>query len=168
MPLTLENTAEHRTFQTTVDLAAGASRTVTLTPRFGSIGPHILHARIGHESHVAGGLTFDDELDAIIDVVDPLNVCIITGDVKGSVALRQADALRLALMPFKAAGEKGADLANVTVVNPTDAWPEDLSPYRVVVLAGVPILDNAQARRIEQFVFDGGGLLVTPGEFFRA
>jgi hypothetical protein len=163
LPLSLESSGGHSVFNTTVDLAPGASATVTLTPRFGSIGQHVLNARIGPDAHIAGGLAFDDELDAIVNVVDPLDVCIITGDLPNAVGIRQADAIRLALMPYKTADEKGPDLANVAIINPTDPWPTDFSAYRVIVLADVPRLDDAQAQRIEQFVFDGGGLLIAPG-----
>jgi hypothetical protein len=173
LPLSLESSGGHSGFHTTVDLPAGASTAVTLTPRFSTVGPHVLRARIHPDVHAAGeqdpaNLTFDDELDAIVNVVDPLEVCIITGDAADTVAIRQADALRLALMPYKSAGEKGPDLANVTLFNPTDPWPADLSSFRVIVLADLPQLDQEQAQRIEQFVFDGGGLLIAPGDFFRA
>jgi hypothetical protein len=167
LPLSLDLSGGHSAFHTTVDLAAGASETVTLTPRFASVGPHVLHARILPDAHLAGGLTFDDQLDAIVNVVDPLDVCIITGDMKESAGIRQSDALRLALMPYKSAGEKGPDLANVTVINPTEPWPTDLNAYRVLIVADVAALDESQAQRIEQFVFDGGGLLITPGALFR-
>jgi hypothetical protein len=167
LPLSLDSSGARSVFQTTVDLPPGASTAVTLTPRFSTVGPHILRARIQPAVHSAGNLTFDDELDAIVNVVDPLEVCILTGDAADTVAIRQADALRLALMPYKSAGEKGPDLANVTVINPADAWPTDLSSFRVIVLADVPELDETQAQRIEQFVFDGGGLLIAPGDFFR-
>jgi hypothetical protein len=167
LPLELQNSGGHNVFHTKVDLAAGAAATVTLTPRFNSVGPHVLRAQIGPDAQVPGGLTFDDELDAIVNVVDPLNVCIITGDQHDDVDIRQADALRLALMPYRSAHEKGPDLANVTVINPGDPWPDDLSACRVLILADVARLDETQVQRVEQFVFDGGGLLITPGRLFR-
>jgi Aerotolerance regulator N-terminal/von Willebrand factor type A domain len=173
LPVSLDSSNGRSVFQSTVDLAAGTSTTVAVTPHFTSVGRHVLHAHIGSEAHVPGNLTFDDDLETVVNVVSPLNVCIVTGEPKEGepkedVAIRQADALRLALMPYKVAGEKGPDLANVTIVNPTEPWPADLGSYRVIILADVPAVDETQAHELEQFVFDGGGLLIAPGILLRS
>jgi hypothetical protein len=168
LTLGLDIAGGHSSFQTSVDLPAGASNTVTLTPRFAELGTHVLRARIHPDAHVAGGLSFDDGMDAIVNVVDPLEICIISGDSTGEsgeeITLDQAHVLRLALMPYQSAGEKGPDLANITLLGPASPWPENLEKFQVLILSDVAALDEMQARHIEQFVFDGGGLLIAPGD----
>lgn len=108
----------------------------------------------------------------------------------------EADYLQLALAPFKAAKKKGGDLSTVDVA-PADAWegpsvmlrhrggggadksdrkpekqdasgpPVRLSAYRVVVLANIEQFSPAQVQALRQFVYDGGGLLIAPGNLSR-
>jgi hypothetical protein len=92
----------------------------------------------------------------------------------------EADYLRVALAPYHSAKRKTGDLSTVDVVA-AEAWDgptaqlgprgesgqasreENLAYYQVVILANVERLTTAQARAVEQFVYDGGGLLIAPG-----
>ena len=92
----------------------------------------------------------------------------------------EADYLRIALGPYRSAKRKTGDLSTVDVVA-AEAWDgptaqlgprgesgqtggeKNLASYQVVILANVERLTTAQARAVEQFVYDGGGLLIAPG-----
>jgi len=138
-----------------------------------------------------GGLSDDDRLDMVVDVREPIRVLAITGDEARETAADDIDYddgatvgqyLSAALSPFKASGKKTPDPCTVQVV-PADRWTGPavqlpggkkgetketrLSAYQAIFLAGVEQLSDAQAVALEQFVYDGGGLLVAPGELSR-
>jgi hypothetical protein len=141
------------------------------------------------------GFTLDDGLDAVVDVIEPIKVLVVSGDEgranpdsdksadRGALAGGEADYLRVALGPYKAAKRDGVDLCAVDVVppeawaGPTVALPKRsgsparearLGSWQVVVLANVGRLDPGQVVALEQFVYDGGGLLVAPGNLVAA
>jgi hypothetical protein len=64
-----------------------------------------------------------------------------------------------------ASAEALRDVARVTVTSSADLPAQDLSRYRVVILAGAPLLPEAGERELAAFVQRGGGLLIVPGEF---
>ena len=92
----------------------------------------------------------------------------------------EADYLQVALAPYKAAKRKTGDLSTVDVVT-ADAWDgptvqlaarwrpgrtprrRSLASYQVVILANVERSNAARPRAVEQFAYDGGGLLIAPG-----
>lgn len=49
----------------------------------------------------------------------------------------------------------------IAVINDWNLNPEDLAPYKVLILANTACLDNRQAAAIEQFVRNGGGLVAS-------
>jgi hypothetical protein len=153
-------------YNSTLNLPAGASTTVRCSTKFAAAGSQVISARIQN-----AGPTFDDLSETVIEVIDPVSVLIISGDqrdpqIAGSFR-SEGDFARVALMPFAAAGESGADPAQVQVVS-ADAWPElDRSKHRVVILANVARFTPRQVRQIEQYVYGGGGLLVTAGNLVR-
>jgi hypothetical protein len=91
-----------------------------------------------------------------------------------------ADYLQVALAPYRSARRKTGDLSTVDIVA-AEAWDGPtaqlgprtepgqtsgevpLASYQVVILANLERLTTAQARAVEQFVYDGGGLLIAPG-----
>ncbi len=139
---------------------AGASTVIRRTVNFSVVGSQVLTARIGD-----AGLPGDDVMECAIEVTGPIGVLVLSGDrTEGAARFRgAADYIRVALAPFRAAGRTGPDPADVQVVA-AKPWPKlDRTRYRVLVLADVARLSAEQAREIEQFVYDGGGLLVAPG-----
>ncbi|QOV92242.1 BatA domain-containing protein [Humisphaera borealis] len=139
------------------------------------------------------GLVEDDRLDLVIDVKDPIRVLVVTGDdpadrpnAKDDDAMpagtHVGQYLAAALAPYKASKKKLADPCVVEAVT-AERWagalvrtPGDkkgetrevrLSAFQAVILAGLEQLTDAQAVAIEQFVYDGGGVLIAPGELSR-
>ena len=49
----------------------------------------------------------------------------------------------------------------VTVINDWNLTPEDLAPYKVLILPNTACLDDAQVAAVEQFVRNGGGLVAS-------
>jgi hypothetical protein len=143
----------------------------------------------------AGGLAGDDRLDVVLDVQEPTHVLIVRGDeppaATGSTspAMSGTQYLAAALAPFKAARKRPADPFIVDVVSAEqwtgttvdpkpqrpgkkpDAVSSDLatklSSYQVIVLSNVEQIDESQLAALEQFVAEGGGLLLAPGELTR-
>jgi hypothetical protein len=152
---------------TIMTVAASASATVSEMITIKSPGSHVITARI--QSSDATG---DNQLSSAVDVMNPLNVLIIReGSASGTDAASRPSAsahpdyLKLALMPFAAAGRAGADLADVQIASASTLdWNAlDSRKYRVVILDSVAALSPAQAEPLEQHVYSGGGLLISPG-----
>ena len=121
------------------------------------------------------GLKFDDRMQAAISVIDSIRVLIVSGDERGIPLQNESDFLRIALAPKAAeARQKGepeskvrGDVCKVDVKS-IETWNEDeLKNYQVVVLANVPQLTAGQALAVEQFVYEGGGLWIAPGNLTR-
>jgi hypothetical protein len=136
---------------------------------FREAGPHVLSAEIK-----APGLEADNRLDVAVDVIDPIETLIVSGDEKDSEhtpeARRESFFLRLALTPYQSSGRRtGAgmgDPARVTVRGP-ESLSEDLGKYQVIVLANVPQVTPDQARALEQRTYEGAGLIISPGALSR-
>lgn len=149
-----------------VQIAAGASGVWRFPVTFNESESQVLSATIEGPA----GTSWDDRMETAIDVVSPVKTLIISGDERSGAFRSESDFARLALAPFRTAGRaaEGVDPAVVTVLA-AEKWTHvELSDYRVVVLANVTQLTTAQARSLEQFVYDGGGLLVAPGGLARA
>jgi hypothetical protein len=153
--------------QTTVTVPAGTEVHVPALIRGGAFraaGTHVVSAQIK-----TSGFRGDDQLDSVVEVIDPIRVLIISGDDWGSESggfRNESDFLRLALAPFHTLGRPGADPYKVDVVS-DEKWPDPLQQYQVVVLANVERFSEARSREVEQYVYGGGGLLVAPGNLSR-
>jgi hypothetical protein len=160
LPLALQ-TGGAEVYRTTVNIEAGQTLTCRCPVKFTMTGSSILRAQIGG-SDVAS----DDVLECAVEVTDPISVLIISGDPPAPtmrVLRGEADYLRLALAPFASAGKTGVDPAHVQVIG-AEQWPAlDRTRQQVVVLANVPRVTSSQVSQIEQYVYNGGGLLVAPG-----
>jgi hypothetical protein len=164
LPLTLATDAG-AIYNTRLNLPAETSTTMRCSVTFSETGSELITARIG-----AAGLRWDDTMDTAVDVVDPIEVLVISGDERepsSAMLSNESDFARLALAPFASAHSAGNDPAVVQVVT-SDAWPEvNRSQQRVVILANVARFSSRQVRQLEQFVYGGGGLLVAPGNLTR-
>jgi hypothetical protein len=137
---------------TVVQLPAKSQKAVRLTVKFNEPGSKVLAAAI-----TSTGLTVDDRADTAIDVIESLRVLHVTatGATGGPISL--------ALAPYTAAGRRGPGDATVTDAT-NDKWPATgLVGTDVVVIDGGVTLSPPHAGEIEQFVLDGGGLLLTAG-----
>jgi hypothetical protein len=154
---------ERSVLSTTLTLASGASMVVRTQTSFDKTGPHVLTAGIN-----SAGFILDDTRDLALAVGDPIPTLIISGDERGGLFRRESDFLRLALAPYATSGRKGTDPATVEVLT-TDHWPRlDATRNPVVVLANAAQVTESQAGELEQYVYSGGGLIVTMGNLVQA
>lgn len=134
-------------------------------------------SRLITASLAGGGLKFDDQMPAALEVVEPIRVLVVSGDERGLPLQNESDFLRIALAPRTAQARQGGkspeerqtfgDSCRVDV-EAAERWDvEKLRNYQVVVLANVPQLSQTQALALEQFVYEGGGLWVAPGSLTR-
>lgn len=149
---------------TSLTLAAGGSVVVRMQTSFDKTGPHVLTASIN-----SSGFILDDSRDLALVVSEAIPVLVISGDERGGGPFRrESDFLRLALAPFQTSGAKGSDPAKVEVVT-TDHWPRlDATRNPVAALANVAQVSDSQAAELEQYVYSGGGLIISMGNLVRA
>jgi len=154
-------------------LAVGPESTVTTRV---PIRPREAGSRLVTATLTGTGLKFDDRMQAAVEVIEPISVLIVSGDERGPGAglSNESDFLRIALAPGAAAKARGQNAGTlrgdpcVVTVESYDAWKsEDLRKYQVVVLANVAQLTAGQAVALEQYVYEGGGLWVAPGNLTR-
>src|SRR5205085_11472630 len=132
---------------------------VTASVQFGSAPSQVLTAQI-----TSGGYKADDRLDTVVQAIDPIKVLVVSGDEREGLFRSEGDFLKLALAPFQ---DPRRDPTSVQVV-PEDSWDDvELDRFQVVILANLERFTASEARRIEQFVYGGGGLLVAPGSLTR-
>lgn len=157
---------EDKTTVTTV--GADATSSVRVPVRLYNPGSRLLTASLS-----GAGPGFDDRMQAAVDVIEPIRVLVVSGDERGLPLQNESDFVRIALAPRAAeAKQKGAptsrgDLCSVQV-EPFENWNEEnLRTFQVVILANVPELTPTQALTLEQFVYEGGGLFIAPGNLTR-
>ncbi len=143
----------------TLNVEAGATTAFRAPVLVNERGSHLLMARID-----APGMMADRNFEYVVDVVSRLRVLVISGDEREGSSAGESWYLRNALAPFGGGNGGRGNPADIAVVKD---WPGELRSYNVVVLANVPQITAAQARALEQYVYEGGGLLVAPGGLSR-
>jgi hypothetical protein len=153
------NGDESRVLRRTVSVDGNSTTNVRLLTQFGHLHAGIVSVRLD-----APGLEADNRFDLAVRVADRIKVLILSGDERDARAYRHESAFaRLALSPLAKSGNP----ADVTVRR-VEEWPvTGFRGFDVVVLANVPEVSAPQARALEQYVFEGGGLLIAPGNLCR-
>jgi len=146
----------------TVNLVPEGSAQVLFSHMFEKAGSHVVEVRVDADT-----LKADNAAMAGINVLDQLPVLLVSGDMNPGPLQSETAFLEIALQPFSAtpaARESGmADLISSRVVDEARLSTKDLSTAKVVILANVKQLRDDQLRNVEEFVGDGGGLLIFPG-----
>lgn len=153
LPLTL-SAAGRQLPGTTVNLAPDSTASVNVTVKLDTPGPQVLSAGV-----TSTGLRADDMYSIAIEVTDPVRVLLV-GPTKAS----GLDYVSLALMPFKTSGTSGTDPTEIRRVQMGEVTAELLAGVDVVIVSDPVEAPVLQARLLEQFVYQGGGLLVAPGD----
>jgi hypothetical protein len=146
--------------------------------KFGKHGVHLLTVQLDvdapPEKRPAGYVVrdrvpADNRRDVSIEVLESLPVLLVDGDPDPSPLRRDSDFLRIALSP-KTTAEAPTSAVQTRVV-PISAFdpamltgekPDQPRP-RVLILHNVARLTTAQREAVDQFLGDGGGVLVTLG-----
>ena len=161
LPIELRSIGQRYDEKHTIDVPAGAVATSVLNIRFAALGPHVLVARLAQSPTSAGDLTFDDQCEAIANVVPPLNVRIAGESSATQPTTAPAiDVIGLALNPTQLVSGSPVN-AFASVTNGPIDFPENCN---VVVIRSATTIPTAAVAKLQQYVFDGGGLLVVPDE----
>lgn len=140
------------------------------------LGPHekgqvlFSHAFDTAGSHVvevvadADPLKADNSYLASIPVRDKIPVLLVNGDPSAEPLKGETDFAEIALQPYSSTGRVAlADLISTKVVRAENLDAQGINASAVVVLANIRQLDGGQLKALEDFVRNGGGLLIFPG-----
>jgi len=139
------------------DLAAGRSQVVRLNARFAKPGYYTLRAAIPSDR-----LPVDNERAIAIHVVDHVSVVVVEGGKAKQSERRDGFFLANALTPVSPARRPGYYL-QVDPMPPDALATADLSRRAAIFLVNLPKLDAAAAKNLENYVKNGGALVVFPG-----
>ncbi len=139
-------------------LGAGQKGQVLFTHAFDTAGSHVIEV-----SADADTLQADNSCMMSIPVWNRVPVLLVTGDPNPEPLRGETDFLEIALRPYTSAKAELADLIATRTVEARDLNAAMLAETRVVILANVPQLAEPQLRALEDFIREGGGLLVFPG-----
>lgn len=140
-----------------------------------ALGPHetgqvlFTHAFDAPGSHTievfadADALKADNSYLASIPVRDKVPVLLVDGDPNPEPLKGETDFAEIALQPYGAARVELADLIRTKVIKLEEFKAEAMAETSVVVLANVRRLNDEQVRVLQEYVKNGGGLLVFPG-----
>jgi len=135
----------------------GKSAIIRLNSRFAKPGYYTLRAAIP-----ADRMPVDNDRAVAVHVIDRLNVAVVEGTVTGSKENRDAYFLANALTPV--APSRRADYyLKVEPIAPSSLQTADLSRQEMSVLTNVPKLDANAAAKLEEYVREGGSLVIFPG-----
>lgn len=158
------------------EITPGAAETVRFEHRFDKPGRHVVTVRVLGEDD----LPADNANDRVVDVLDKLPVLLVDGAPAERFFQGAAAFTRVALTPAEDAAPAitpaapGSTAAQSFLVEPKVVKARELetfgelNKYRVVILANVPRLTRAVIDRLEEFVREGGGLLIAPGRHAEA
>lgn len=131
---------------------------VLFTHIFDTAGSHVVEV-----SADADPLKADNTFLASMQVRDRVPVLLIDGEPSKEPLKSETSFAEIALQPFAAGRVELADLIAPRVAVPETFNPQMLNEHAVVVLANVRKFSDPQLRALEEFVRNGGGLLVFPG-----
>lgn len=141
-----------------VKLGPRQTAQVLFTHQFTEAGSHVLEV-----SQEADALKADNTLFASVPVRDRLPVVLVNGDPQPGPLKGETDFAEIALQPYGAARVELADLIAPKVIRVEQLKPEALTGASVLMLANIARLSEEQLKTVEDFVRNGGGLLIAPG-----
>ena len=129
---------------------------VRFQTRVSQAGPHT-----GQVSLKKEGLAGNGVADFTLDAQDKLRVLVVDGDPQTSLVQSESFFLSRALNP---AGDRDSSMFLPTVILPDGLSAAALDSYQVVVLCNVATLPDGFAANLQNFVRQGGGLLIFGGD----
>jgi len=132
---------------------------VLFTHAFDTAGSHVVEIVAD-----ADPLKADNSYLASIPVRDKIPVLLVNGDPSAEPLKGETDFAEIALQPFSSTGRVAlADLISTKVLRTENLDAKDINASAVVMLANVRQVDPGQLKALEDFVRNGGGLLIFPG-----
>ncbi len=142
-----------------IRLEPDQSAQVLFTADFDTPGDHAIKVELGHDAIPADNAWFSS-----VSVWDEVPVLLVDGDPDPRPLASETDFLRLSLRPFSAARTELRDLIATETVEAQRFHERDMENKRVVIVANATELRGDQVRWLENFVRNGGGLVVFPGD----
>lgn len=143
-----------------VSLAANTTTQSLFPCTFEQPGSHVIEVEVV----VDDPLKTDNRFAAAVTIWDQIDVLLVDGDPSSEPLKSETDFLSVALTPYSFGRMKLTDLVKTkTVSYKSNLKPEFESRPRVIVLANVPRLTDAQTNELQQYVEDGGSVLVCAG-----
>jgi aerotolerance regulator-like protein/VWA domain-containing protein len=133
---------------------------VSFQTRIGQAGAHT-----GRVSLKKEGLAGNPIADFTLDAQDKLGVLVVDGDPQTALVQSESFFLSRALNP---AGDRDSSIFLPTVVLADALNAAALDSYQVVVLCNVAALPDGFAANVQNFVRQGGGLLIFGGDKIQA
>jgi len=155
--------------QKDVEVPPGRSRVVRFTHRFTEAGWHGGRISVtGGEGSEAEVLDADDHRYFALRVEDRLRILVVNGAPSHVAAQDELFFFRHALTARPEAAASGVDAGAAPVVmdriQTVEITPRRLRDYRLTVLANVRSLSPDALKAVEQYVDQGGSLLITLGD----
>lgn len=141
-----------------INLGPRMSAQVLFSHAFETAGSHVVEIYAE-----ADPLKADNSYQASVTVRDQLPVLLVNGDPSPEPLKGETDFAEIALRPYGAARAQITDLITTQVLKPEQLNAKTLGGAAAVLLANVRKLDDGQVRALEEFVQNGGGLLIFPG-----
>ncbi|MFN4259910.1 MAG: VWA domain-containing protein [Gemmataceae bacterium] len=135
--------------------------TVSFEHKFTTPGDYVLQARLDGDA-----LELDDQRAVVVTVKDEVPVLLVNGKPAAKLYDQAAEYLYDALNPYHASPAPRNVPARPRVLSESqfaDASVGDLSGYDCVFLCDVARLSGAEARRLETFLKQGGGVVICLG-----
>jgi hypothetical protein len=133
------------------------------THAFDTAGSHVVEVIADADT-----LKADNTFLASIPVRDKVPLLLVNGDPNNEPLKGETAFAEIALQPFSAARVESADLIKTAVIRADELNAKSLTGQSVAILANVRRLNDDQLRALEDFVKNGGGLLVFPGDRIEA
>jgi hypothetical protein len=143
-----------------VSLAANTA-TQTLFPcSFDEPGSHVIEVEVA----VDDPLKTDNRFAAAVTIWDQIDVLLIDGDPVSQPLKSETDFLSVALTPYSFGRMKLTDLVKTkTVSHKANLKAEFEAQPKVVVLANLPQLTDAQTNEMQRYIESGGAVLICAG-----
>ncbi len=140
-----------------VNLPVGETVAVVFNQAFGAPGDHMVEVRIDDDP-----LALDNHRWLAVPVREHLNVLLVDGEYKPEPFQSETDYLAQALSPAATSAGSPTTL-RTEVVAESQLSRRDLTPYDAVVLCNVAQFTEAEVTALEDYLKQGGGVVVFGG-----
>jgi len=141
-----------------VSVAPNAEAVLTLSHAFDTAGDHSLTVRVEGDA-----FPDDNAFSIVIPVREQVKCLLVSGEAGAGALTGSTDFLQIALAPHKSAQTTLKDVINADVVDYKQLRDKSFNGMEVVVMSNVEKLHGRAPNDLEEFVKNGGGLLIFMG-----
>ena len=141
-------------------IASNSTAQVLFTHQFESPGSHIVTV----ETQTDDPLRSDNQFSLAVTIWESIDVILVDGDPSSEPLKDETGFLSVALTPFTLGRSKLMDVIEAETILPGNLTGEAIQSAKVIMLANVAKVSDAQLSALESFVEKGGVLFVFPGD----